>query len=141
MFPYSNVVVGILVLIIGFGFHWIGQLYSVLNWDHATKIGLQEKALLPEYRVYEHAIAVADSAIGWLYGIAGVGLILGAQWGYKLAWFPGVVFIYHSIMAWVWEENRRKSGHQFWSDRSRILWCLSNFVTGALVIFVAWNAG
>ena len=140
MIPYTNVVAGVLVLIVGFGLHWIGQLVSVLNWEFALKLGLQEKGLLPEYKVYEHAIAVADSAIGWIYGIAGVGLIFGTHWGYKLAWFPGVILTYHSIMAWVWEENRRKSGHQMWSNRLRILWCFSNLVTGVFVIFVAWNA-
>jgi hypothetical protein len=27
-------------------------------------------AVLEEYKVYEHAIAVSDSLIGWLYGLA-----------------------------------------------------------------------
>ena len=42
VFPYANVVAGVLVLIVGFVFHWIGQLISILNWDLATRIGLQE---------------------------------------------------------------------------------------------------
>ena len=68
VFPvyYANVIVGILIFIVGFIFHWIGQLISVINWDFATKIGFQEKKLLPEYKVYEHAIAVADVMIGWI---------------------------------------------------------------------------
>ena len=33
LFPYDNIVIGILILIVGFGFHWIGQLISVLNWE------------------------------------------------------------------------------------------------------------
>lgn len=40
IFPYANIIVGILVLIIGFVFHWIGQLISVINWDLATKLTL-----------------------------------------------------------------------------------------------------
>jgi len=31
--------------------------------------------------VYDNAIAVADIAIGWIYGIAGAGLIPGISWG------------------------------------------------------------
>ena len=48
IFPYANIIVGILIFIVGFIFHWIGQLISVINWDYATKIGLQEKKMLPE---------------------------------------------------------------------------------------------
>ncbi|WP_440951864.1 hypothetical protein [Methanococcoides sp. FTZ1] len=51
LIPYLHVIVGILVFIVGFLFHWLGQFISVLNWDYATKIGLQEKKLLPEFKV------------------------------------------------------------------------------------------
>jgi hypothetical protein len=139
LFPYANIVSGVLVLVVGFVFHWVGQLVSVINWKFATKIGLQEKGILPEYKVYEHAIAIADVAIGWIYGIAGVGLILGTQWGYKLAWFPGVVFVYHSISFWFWTGNQKKFGHQITSDSIRIGWSLANFITGVLAILVAWT--
>jgi hypothetical protein len=139
LFTGANIVAGILVLVVGFVFHWIGQLISILNWDLATRIGLQEKGMLPEYKVYEHAIAVADLAIGWVYGIAGIGLILGTTWSYKLAWFPGVILVYHSIGFWLWTGNRRKSGHQLTSDSVRIAWSLANMVTGVLAVLVAWT--
>jgi hypothetical protein len=141
LFPGANIVAGVLVLVVGFVFHWIGQLISILNWDLATRIGLQEKRMLPEYKVYEHAIAVADVAIGWIYGIAGVGLILGTAWSYKLAWFPGVILIYQSISFWLWTGNRRKSGHQLTSDSVRVVWSLANIITGVLTILVAWTGG
>lgn len=138
LFPYANIIAGVLILIVGFGFHWLGQLISVLNWQLAEKIGLQEKEMPPDYKVYEHAIAVADTALGWLYGVAAVGLFLDAEWGYKLAWIPGSILLYHSISAWVWEANRRKDGRGLWSDKMRIVWCTVNATTGVLVIFVAW---
>jgi len=139
IFPYANIVAGILIFIIGFCFHWLGQLISVLNWDLATRLGLQEKKLLPEYKVYEHAIAVADSAMAWLYGVAAVGLILDAEWGYKLAWIPGSILLYHAITAWTWEGNRRKTGRRLWSDFMRIGWCTANAFTGVLALLVAWS--
>lgn len=92
----------------------------------------------PEYKVYEHAIAVADSAIGWVYGIVAIGLFIGANWGYQLAWIPGAVFVYHAICAWTWERNRRAAGRQLWSDSFRISWCALNAATGVLAILVAW---
>ena len=113
VFPYANIVAGVLVLIIGFGFHWIGQLISVVNWDFAMRVGLQEKGMPPEYRVYEQGIAGADVAIGWIYGIAGAGLILGTPWGFKLAWMPGAILIYHGISFWFWTGNQIKNGHRF----------------------------
>ena len=137
LFPYANIVSGILILIIGFGFHWIGQIVSVLNWELGTKIGLQEKELIPEYKIYEHAIAVADSALGWIYGIAAVGLIFNFDFGYKLAWIPGSILLYHSISAWVWEGNRRAAGKGLWSDQMRIGWCTLNALTGLLALAVA----
>ena len=140
LFPYANIVAGVLLLLVGFTFHWIGQLVSVLNWDFAARLGLQEKDAPPEYKVYEHGIAMADVAIGWVYGVAGVGLIIGAQWGFKLAWIPGAILIYHAIGAWFWTANQNKSGHHLMPDPIRILWCLSNMLTGALAILVAWHA-
>ena len=136
--PYSNIIVGILIFIVGFIFHWIFQLISLVNWNYATKIGLQEKEMLPEYKVYEHAIAVADVLIGWIYGIAAVGLILNISWAYKLAWIPGVILIYHSISYWFWKGNQNKSGHKITTNSFRIEWFLLNFITGILCILIIW---
>ncbi len=138
LFLYDNIVVGILILIVGFGFHWMGQLVSVLNWEFATKIGLQESKLLKEYKVYEHAIAVSDTLVGWIYGIAAIGLFLDEPWGYKLAWFPGVILLYHSLNFWFWTGNRRKDGNKLESDSLRTGWSLLNFITGVLAILIAW---
>ncbi len=140
VFPYANVFAGVLVLVVGFVFHWIGQLISLCNWDLATRIGLQEHGMPPEYKVYEQALAVADVAIGWTYGIAGVGLILDTSWGYTFAWFPGVVLTYHSISAWCWHRNQKKAGRPMMSDAFRMLWCIANFVSGVLTMLVAWYA-
>ena len=140
IFPYDNIIVGILIFFIGFVFHWIGQLISVVNWDFATKIGLQESILPKEYRVYERAIAVADSLIGWLYGFAAVGLFLNLPWGYKLSWFPGVIFIYHSFSFWFWTMNRNRDGNKLESNTMRVGWTIANFITGILAILLAWNA-
>ena len=95
IFPYANIVTGILIFIVGFIFHWIGQFTSIINWEFATKQGLQENGLPKEYKVYEHAFAVADSLVGWIYGIAAIGLFLRTSWGFKLAWFPGILLILH----------------------------------------------
>ena len=140
---YAGIVAGLLVLVVGFGFHWIGQLISVTNRPLAIRLGIWEKDNLPEYEAYENAIAVADVAIGWTYGVAGVGLLLGASWGYTLAWIPGVVLVYHSISFWFWTGNQKKAGHPTMMTRNpaRAGWFLANLVTGLLAISVAWTAG
>ena len=138
IFPYDNIIVGILIFIVGFIFHFIGQLISVINWEYAKKIGVQEKDMLPEYKVYEHAIAVADVLIGWIYGIAAIGLILNISWAYQLNWFPGVIFIYHSLSYWFWIGNQNKSGNKTTSQGFRIGWFLSNLITGILCLLIAW---
>jgi hypothetical protein len=142
VFPFDNIVAGVLVLVVGFAVHWIGQGLSVLNWELATRLGLQEKGMLPEYKVYEHAIAVADVCIGWLYGLVGVGLLLGASWAYRLAWFPGAILLYHAISFWVWTRNQRRAGHHLSTGTGpfRIGWAAANVVTALLVILLAWNA-
>ena len=94
-----------------------------------------------EFKVYEHAIAVADVAIGWIYGIAGVGLILDASWGYKLAWFPGIILLYHGISVFVWMGNQRKIGYEIVTNRLRFTWSSLNIITGLLAILVAWHSG
>lgn len=138
LFPYANIVVGTLIFLVGFCGHWIGQLISVINWDFATRIGLQENEMPQEYKVYEHAIAVADTAVAWLYGIAAIGLILNTKWGYKLSWIPGSILIYHAISSWVWESNRRAAGHKLWPEPLRIGWCSANAITGILALLLAW---
>jgi len=138
LFTHANIVVGILIFIVGFIFHWVGQLISIINWDFATKIGLQEKDQLPEYKVYEHAIAVADVMLGWIYGIAAVGLLLNTTWAFKLAWFPGVIMIYHSLSFWFWIGNQNKLGKPTLTNNVRIGWSLLNGITGILAILIAW---
>ena len=137
IFVFDNVVIGIMILILGFLFHWLGQLISILNWEYAQKIGLQEKKNLPEYDTYEHAIAVADVLIGWIYPIVAIGLILNMEWVYTLVLIPGVVFTYHSLFFWVMKGNQNKSGHQISSQGFRITWFLLNFITGILSIIIA----
>ncbi len=140
---YAGIITGILILIVGFGFHWIGQIISVVNRDLAIQIGIWEKGNLPEYEVYENAIAVTDVLIGWIYGIAGAALLLGISWGYRLAWVPGVVLLYHSLCFWFWTANQENAGQQtaFSSGTARIGWFLANFVTAVLALSVAWAGG
>ncbi len=138
LFPYSNVVAGVLILVVGFGFHFIGQLISVLNWDTAIRLGLQDKAAPPDYYPYEHGTAVADVLIGWTYPIAAIGLLMNAGWAYKLAWIPGSILLYHSLNSWFWEADRRTAGHRIQSEIVRVIWCSGNFFTGLLTILVAW---
>lgn len=139
-FPYDNLIAGVLVLVVGFGFHWIGQGLSLANRDLAIRLGLWERSMPAAYEVYEGAIAVADVGLGWLYGIAGVGLILGTPWGYKLAWFPGAILLYHAISFWFWTRNQRRAGYRdSASTPLRIGWTLANLTTALLAIMVAWN--
>ncbi len=140
LFPYANIIAGILIFIVGFCLHFVGQLISLVNRDFAVKIGVWEKDLIPEFEVYERGIAVADVLIGWTYGIAAVGLILNAPWSYKLAWIPGVIMVYHSLSFWFWVGNQNKLGHQLNTNTFRIGWFLANFVTGILAILIAWFA-
>jgi hypothetical protein len=75
--------------------------------------------------------------MGWLYGVAVVGLLLNAEWDYKLAWIPGSILLYHAISASVREVNRRTAGHRFWSNSLRIGWYTANAVTGVFALLVA----
>ena len=88
--------------------------------------------------MYEHAIAVADAAMAWLYGVAAVGLFFNVERGYKLAWIPGSILLYHAISAWVWEGNRRAAGRRLWNNSLRIGWCTANAIAGVLALLVAW---
>lgn len=138
VFPYSNILAGILILIIGFIFHFIGQLISVINWERAVKLGVAEKDMKGEYKDYEYGMGMADVIIGWIYLIIGMGLILGESWSFKLAWVPGVIFIYHSISFYFWSQKQEQRGYKYRSTTGKIGWFLVNFVSGILIITVAW---
>lgn len=139
LFPYAAIITGVLILVVGFGFHWVGQLISLVDRGLATRIGIWEAGMPKEYEVYENAIAVSDVAIGWIYGIAGIGLVLGTTWGFTLAWVPGVVLLYHSLNFWFWTRNQKKAGHHlaFTKTPARVGWFLANFITAVLAIMVA----
>ena len=138
VFPYANILAGILIFIVGFGLHFIGQLISLVNREFAIRIGIWEKDMVPEFEVYERGIAVADVMIGWIYGIVAVGLILNVPWAFKLAWIPGVVMVYHGLSFWFWVGNQNKFGHPLITKKLRITWFTANLVTGVLAILVAW---
>jgi len=57
--------------------------------------------------VHDNAIAVADIAIGCIYGITGAGLNLGISRGYKQAWIPGVVLLNHRLVSGSGPRTRR----------------------------------
>ena len=142
IFPYANIVAGLLVFVIGFGFHWVGQFIAVANRELAVKLGIWDKEIIPEYEHFERGIAIADVILGWIYGIAAIGLILDKQWGYKLAWFPGIVLLYHSLSFWFWTANQKQAGHRLAATENPVrgIWFLSNFITGILTIAMAWVA-
>ena len=139
IFEIVKIISGILILIIGFGFHWLGQLISVMNRDLAIRLGIWEKDNLPEYEVYEEAITIADVSLGWIYGFAGAGLLFGYEWGYSLCFIPGFALLYHGISFWSWTGNQIKTGHPSSSAKNpmRIGWTAVNIFTGALAIMVS----
>ncbi|MFC1964206.1 hypothetical protein ACFLV1_02370 [Chloroflexota bacterium] len=138
LFPYANIIVGILIFIVGFGLHFVGQLISLVNRSFAVRICIWEKDMIPEFEAYERGIAIADVMIGWIYGIVAIGLILNAPLAYKLAWIPGVIMVYHALCFWFWVGNQKKLGHPLHTNRFRITWVAANLVTGVLAILVAW---
>ena len=139
IFPGANIVAGTLVLIVGFGFHFGGQLISVLNWPLATRWGLQEQGMRPEHKTYEHAIAMSDVLLSWTYGVAGVGLVINASWAYAWASIPGAVLTYHALGYWFWTGNHRRNGDHYSTTKNplRTTWTLANLGTGILAILVA----
>ncbi len=46
LFPYANIVAGILIFIVGSMIHWVGQIISLINWDFAARIGIAEKNMI-----------------------------------------------------------------------------------------------
>jgi len=82
---------------------------------------------------------MADVALGWLYGIAGVGLLLGAPWAVKLAFLPGSILLYHSLSFWFWSRNQCRAGRQLMSAGMRVGWTLANALTALLTLWVAWT--
>ena len=138
LFAYDHIIAGFLVLTIGFVFHFIGQLISLINWKIAVHLKIAEKELLSEYKDYEHGLAMADVLIGWTYLFIGVGLILGTPWSFKLAWIPGVIFIYHSLSFWFWSRKQEQKGHKYRSTLGKTGWFLLNLLSGILIILVAW---
>ena len=138
LFPYANVLTAILLLIVGFGLHFVSQFISILDWERACRIGLQDKNIPPDALHYEHGTATADVAIAWIYGVAAIGLMMNAPWGYKLAFIPVSILLYHGMCAWEWERDRRAAGKGIWTDGFRLARCGANILAGLAVLVVAW---
>jgi len=138
LFPYSNILAGVLVLIVGFGIHWLNQLSLFLNWElmprHGFGINLADS---PEG--YDRLIAISDMVIGWLYGIIGIGLFMGTEWGLTLAWLPGIILTLEGISYWIVTGKKHPRGKKY-PYFTRIEWSALNLITGLYIIAVAWNA-
>ena len=76
--------------------------------------------------------------MAWVYGVAAVGLPLGPDWGYRVAWVPGSLLVYHSLYAWHRETDRRAAGKGVGSDTFGLAWCSANFTTWDLAVAAAW---
>ncbi len=136
---YSNpsvisMIAGILLLVVGFGFHFMGQAISLWNWTLAESLGLQDKSASPAQKDYEFGIATADVLIGWSYGPIGLGLILGWNWATTAAFIPGTVLIYHALGFWFWTAAQNQGGRRIMAERIRRIWCAVNLLTGLLVL-------
>jgi hypothetical protein len=142
LFPHAHIVVGVLVFLIGFGLHFVGLLIAVVHRPLASRLGIWDKDLVPEYEHFELGIAKADVLLGWIYGVAALGLVLDASWGYRLAWFPGVVFVYHGLSFWFWTGHQKKAGRLLAGTANplRTVWTSANLATGGLAIAIAWVA-
>ena len=140
VFPYANIVAGVLVLVVGFGFHWIGQLVSVLNWDTAQRSASRKWRCCPSTRSTKTPSPRPTSRWAGSMALPLPASCLARTGATSLPGIPGVVLVYHAFSYWFWTGNRRKAGHKLVSDSMRIGWPVANFVTGTLAIVVAWNA-
>ncbi len=138
LFPYANTVVGALIL--GFGFRWIAQVGSLLNWGFAERIGLQDKRASPEDQLRMRNIAVLEATTDWTFGVAGIRLILGASWGPLLVWIPGVVLIFRGVRLWAWHPSRHGSGSEFVGAGKRAIWCLGRLLVGSVAVAITSGA-
>lgn len=133
-----SIIAGILLLVVGFGFHFIGQAISLWSWPLAERLGLQEKGASPAQKDYEAGIATADVLIGWSYGPIGLGLILGWSWAYMAAILPSAILIYHALGFWFWNAAQNRGGRRIMAEPIRRVWTAVNLVTGLLVMASAW---
>ena len=138
LFPYSNILAGGLVLIVGFGIHWLNQLSLFLNWELMPRHGFGIN-LADSPKGYDRFIAISDITLGWMYGIIGIGLFMGTDWGYLLSWIPGVILTLEGISYWIVTSGKHVHEKSY-SYFTRIEWSALNLVSGLFIIAVAWNA-
>ncbi len=140
LFPNAHLVLALLIFLVGFLIHWVGQIISLIDWDLSVKLGISDDNTTAEYKTYEKGIATADALIGWTYGLAVVGLLLNQPWAYKLIWVPGVVFVYHGLSFWFWIGHQLKLNNPTATPLMRFSWASLNLITGSLAIWMAWMA-
>ena len=140
IFPGATILAGVLLLLVGFLGHWVVQLVSLGSWDLAVSLGLQMSDLTKEMQVYVRAFAVADAKIGWVYGVAGIGMLCNKPWGYHAGWF-GLILVYYSINFLAWTRLRMNLEYHMPVDEPiiRFSWFLANFITGILAVAIAWD--
>ena len=138
LFPFAHIIAGIIILIVGFGFHFLGQLMGFLYWEpelkHSFIINMPIKA-----KGYAHIVAISDVAIGWSYAIIGMGMYIGKSWSYTLAWIPGIILFLEGISFWTWRNQNNRPAQDL-SLTERIEWSGLNIVSGLFILLVAWSA-
>ena len=129
---------GFLLLVVGFGFHFMGQAISLWKWTLAERLGLQEESATPAQKDYEAGIATADVLIGWSYAPIGLGLILGWRWASTAASIPGAILAYHALGFWFWTAAQNRGKRRIMAEPLRRIWVAVNLATGLLALTAAW---
>ena len=90
---------------------WIMQFYSLLNWEGAIRLGIQNESFSGD--AVEKALANVERGIAWadllilfpLFISGTIGVLSGQIWGYVLWFALGMLSIYFSILFWVLEKE------------------------------------
>jgi hypothetical protein len=64
LFPHANVLVGLLVLVVGFLLSLYWSIDQPFQPELAERIGIAKRGILPEYKAIEEGLAAADVALG-----------------------------------------------------------------------------
>lgn len=131
LFPGSDTLAGSLMLLLAL--RWIARVCSLVGYHLSAALGIPRGTRSSRRRPVTREDEAIQITVGWIYAIAGSGLILGAAWAPVPACIAGFLLILQGARSWPF------LGKSFIS-LATVLWSLFNLATGLLVLVIASSA-
>ena len=131
-------VVGVLVLVVGFGHQWVYGIVRSLTKAAQSQAGSTAESCLDSSKgAWVPSLNSLAIATGWVHGISGIGLLLNLAWATRISWLSGVLLVVSGVVLTSQASVRARMRRSFLSRMLIWLQPLLHGGIGVLAIYLS----